>query len=292
MPSLLVMWSKWLPPIERARTIGIVLCATSCGVVFSYHMQKYSTINFRAGFVHFSYYYNYFLGCVGIFWAILWKFLVRNSPERDPRMTLEEQIYIRNSLAGQSTHKNVPIPWKSIFKSSSVLAIIAVTFVQNWTYSSLLNDIPNFSYLPLPNILIGIATFFSGFVIDFIQKSLKSSKIGNTRRKFVFVCLILQIIFVSLAYSFALNFQSNAALTMELIGLIFATFINVRIIVSYLEIAPQFAGVLYGLCKTVAGLLGIIRAITIEIIARQDVGYKGTLITMAVVSCKYPFLNF
>lgn len=293
MPSLLVMWSKWLPPVERFNAIGVAFSGAYVGQIFSYHMPQY-LIRFRnadAANLREYYYYYYFLGCAGLLWAILWKYLVRNSPEMDPFIKFEERHFIRTALSGQSTHKIVPVPWKSMFTSTAVLAIIVTTFVQNWTYFTFLIDIPNlFTYLQTPYIVIGTTTFVAGFVIVFAQKICKRSTIGKARRQFVCISHILQIICVVLAFTFASQWdQVNAMLTFKLIGLGITTLVSVRITISYLEIAPQFAGVLFGICSFVAGFLGVIRPLITLIFVETGFSYATAMMAQEVVLCKYFF---
>lgn len=287
MPSLLVMWSKWLPPVERAKTIGVAFCGAYFGFIFHYHVQKYQINHMNAQHIVWDYYFNYILGCLGLGWAILWRYLVRNSPEMVPHMTLEEKTFIRNALAGQSTHKNVAIPWKSILTSIAVLAIIVATFVQNWAYFSLLIDVPNYSTYPqISYVTVAVATLASGFVLDFLRNKFEKLTFGKARR-FVrhFVCssLILQIVCIILVLGLS---QVNVVQTFKLIGLVFASFVSVCITVSYLEIAPQFAGVLFGICSFVAGLLGALRPLTI-IILKTNLGVAIPNIMYAIVLCKF-----
>lgn len=70
----------------------------------------------------------YVFGVVGCIWTVLWLLFIRQSPRYDRFITIEERNYIENSLARQSTSKKVPIPWKAIWTSSAVWAIIAAQF--------------------------------------------------------------------------------------------------------------------------------------------------------------------
>ena len=50
--------------------------------------------------------------------------LIKRSPGRDPFISIEERRYIEQSLNRQSKDKAVKIPWKAIWTSSAVWAII------------------------------------------------------------------------------------------------------------------------------------------------------------------------
>lgn len=70
----------------------------------------------------------YVFGVVGCIWTVLWLMTIRKSPRFDPFITIEERNYIEHSLARQSTAKKVSTPWKAIWTSSAVWAIIAAQF--------------------------------------------------------------------------------------------------------------------------------------------------------------------
>lgn len=288
MPSLLTMWSKWLPPHERARTIGFSLSGAYLGVVFINVMLLYVFDPFKS-----NAYSSYVIGAAGIVWAFFWRHLVRNSPEQHLRITNAERNYIQATLAGQTTHKNVPIPWISMSTSSAVLVIIVATFVQDWAYFTLQSEIfvffNNFIANMIPLIALAIFTFSAGFLIDGIQKKFASLTNGRVRRQLVCISFIVQILCIYSAIIFAYGFSHypGRALTFKLIGLAFASLVYVRIVANYLEIAPQFAGVLFGICSTLANLLGVIRPLAIQLATSNNIGWTlDPYIVYASITCK------
>ena len=58
------------------------------------------------------------LGVVGVIWAIMWFFLVYNSPAEHPRISAEERDYIEKALNKKAEEK-VPVVNVLYFKSSS-----------------------------------------------------------------------------------------------------------------------------------------------------------------------------
>lgn len=66
----------------------------------------------------------YVFGIIGCVWTVLWLVLIRRSPGRDPFISKAERDYIEQSLNKQSKDKAVEIPWKAIWTSSAVWAII------------------------------------------------------------------------------------------------------------------------------------------------------------------------
>lgn len=72
-------------------------------------------------------------------------FLVKESPDKDPWITVQEKKYIQQSLNNEesSKQKSGP-PWKSILTSTAVWAIAASHFSENWGFYTLLTQLPKF----------------------------------------------------------------------------------------------------------------------------------------------------
>lgn len=88
----------------------------------------------------------YVFGCIGLIWFFLWIFIVKRSPQDDPYITDEERTYIIASLGNQKTNlpKFIDAPWKSIWTSSAVWAIIVAHFCESWGFFTLLTELPSF----------------------------------------------------------------------------------------------------------------------------------------------------
>lgn len=88
----------------------------------------------------------YVFGCIGLVWFLLWIFIVKRSPQDDPNITLEEREYIITSLGNQKTSlpKFIEAPWKSIWTSSAVWAIIVAHFCESWGFFTLLTELPSY----------------------------------------------------------------------------------------------------------------------------------------------------
>lgn len=85
----------------------------------------------------------YVFGGMGFFWVVIWLIFGSNSPSEHKSITEEERNYIESSLNQQ--HKKVIItPWRHIATSLPVWATIVGNFGQNWGYSTLLTEIPNY----------------------------------------------------------------------------------------------------------------------------------------------------
>lgn len=112
------MWSKWAPPYERSRMVVAAFTGNYVGLVISLPVSGLLAQNVSWQSVF------YVFGIIGCVWTVFWLALVRRSPAYDPFISEEEKKYIQDSLNRQSKDKQVKIPWKDIWTSSAVWALI------------------------------------------------------------------------------------------------------------------------------------------------------------------------
>lgn len=136
--SLYEMWSKWAPPYERSRMVVAAFTGNYIGIVVSLPVSGIlaQTLGWESVF--------YVFGVIGCVWTVLWLIFVRKSPKADPFITEEERKYIEFTLDRQSKDEHVSIPWKAIWTSTAVWAIIAAQFAEGWGFFTLQTQLPQF----------------------------------------------------------------------------------------------------------------------------------------------------
>jgi ACS family sodium-dependent inorganic phosphate cotransporter len=85
----------------------------------------------------------YVFGAIGCVWLVLWMIIVRRGPEDDPFISEEEKNYIVKKI-GLRKEENVSPPWRAIFTSAPVWAIVASHCAENWGFYTLLTQLPTF----------------------------------------------------------------------------------------------------------------------------------------------------
>ena len=212
----------------------------------------------------------YVFGSIGCIWTVLWLVFVKREPAFDPYITVEEKNYIENSLKKNKTDKEVLIPWKAIWTSTAVWAIIAAQFAEGWGFFTLqtqlpqfLKDVLNFDIAKsgiisaIPYISLSIMGQVAGFLADWvIIKGYLTTK--QTRRYFNCLSFIAQTIFMLLTAFFLHPVSAVIFITLAMTT---ASFACCSFPVNYLDIAPQFAGILMGICNSFATIAGIISPI-------------------------------
>lgn len=185
----------------------------------------------------------YVFGVVGCIWTALWLMFVRKSPGTDPYITDTERRYIENSLNRQTKDKDVPIPWKAIWTSTAVWAIIAAQFSEGWGFFTLqtqlpqfLKDVLNFDLAKsgfisaIPYLSMSFMLQVSGYLADWVRiKGYWTT--GQTRRYFNCLAFIAQTVCMMLAAWFL---HPATSVTFITIGVALASFAYSSFSVNYL----------------------------------------------------------
>lgn len=134
------MWSKWAPPMERTRMAGFSMAGSYVGTVIAMLLSGVFAVHLGWESVF------YIFGSFGIVWFFVWIFIVKRSPQDDRKMSDQERNFIITSLGNQSNilPKFSDAPWKNIFTSTAVWAIIAAHFCESWGFFTLLTQLPSF----------------------------------------------------------------------------------------------------------------------------------------------------
>lgn len=119
-PSIHSVWARWAPPLERSRMASIAYAGNYAGTVIA--MPASGLLAAAYGWESVFYVF----GAIGVAWLILWMLIVRKCPEDDKFIKEEEKRYIVSKLgtAHHSQTKHISPPWKAMFTSAPVWAIV------------------------------------------------------------------------------------------------------------------------------------------------------------------------
>ncbi|XP_063701342.1 sialin [Culicoides brevitarsis] len=261
-PCIHAVWSKWAPMTERSRMATLAFAGNYAGTVIAMPSSALlaSTYGWESVF--------YVFGIIGILWYVLWLLVVRESPEKDIHCSLEERDFIMHSL-GQKSGDNHVIrhPWREIFTSKPVWAIVASHFSENWGFYTLLTQLPTFLkdtlhfhleksgfVSAIPYLTMGVLLSISGYLADWAQIKgyLTTSQV---RRYFNCGAFLAQTFFMMLA-AYLLHPVGSVICIVIAVGL--GAFAWSGFAVNHLDIAPNHASVLMGISNTFATIPGIL----------------------------------
>ncbi|RZF35165.1 hypothetical protein LSTR_LSTR007867 [Laodelphax striatellus] len=125
--------SQWIPHGEKSvpSSLGAAITLPVCGYLLAW-------LGWESVF--------YITGVIGLLWSISWFLLVFDTPAQHPRISPEERAYIEESIGTGTTtsHKALKVPWKRIFTSLPVWAIIITHGCSVFGYFTIVNQLPTF----------------------------------------------------------------------------------------------------------------------------------------------------
>ena len=262
-PSLHAMTARWIPPCSRNSFIARSYFGSTFGVIFTFPLcgALVPSFGWECPF--------YVIGGITAVWFVAWCIFVFDTPDKHPRISKEERDHINNELKNvASTEENMSIPWKSIAKSVPFWGLMITDSANTWGMFTLLTNTPTYmksvqgldiksngllSGLPFISRYIGAVTI-SPFA-DMIMKR-EWLTTTNVRRLFNSIGLVvpcITLIMLAFATNSGLECSTTYAITLMCIGMYFNGAIAAGHFVSHVDLAPNFAGTLFGISNTFSG---------------------------------------
>uniref|UniRef100_T1JUN7 Major facilitator superfamily (MFS) profile domain-containing protein n=2 Tax=Tetranychus urticae TaxID=32264 RepID=T1JUN7_TETUR len=273
-PACHGIWRHWAPPIERSRLATLAFCGSYAGAVLGLPISGMLTewLGWQACF--------YFYGVVGCFWYISWLLLSFEKPAKHPTITQAELIYIEESIGNvaQTSPTFKTTPWKDIFSSLPVYAIIVANFCRSWTFYLLLISQPTYfkhvfhssvgesGFLgAVPHLCMTIIVPFGGHLADFFRRS---GILTTTQVRKLFNCggFGMEALFLFVVGSTSSEALAISALTFA-VG--FSGFAISGFNVNHLDIAPRYASILMGISNGFGTLAGMFCPIVTELMTEH-----------------------
>ncbi|GFT80241.1 hypothetical protein NPIL_220121 [Nephila pilipes] len=263
-PAINAAISCWSPKVERSRISTIVYTGALLGNVVAMPISGWlCSSEFMGGWPSVF----YLFGSLGCIWFLFWSILVYDTPSEHPGISQEELSYIEQNKGAHSQEKKA-IPWKHIFTSFPMWAVIISHFGHNFGFLILLTEMP--TYLStilhfdiqsngllsaLPYIVQSICAMLAAYFVDKLRTSGNISittirKISNSVGLFgPSLCLL------GITVSGCQPFLNVLLLTL---AMAFNGFVYSGFNVTHVDMSPDFAGTLYGITNTISNINGII----------------------------------
>ncbi|RIB20176.1 major facilitator superfamily domain-containing protein [Gigaspora rosea] len=172
-----------------------------------------------------------------------------------------DMLLSKNQISSRPSYAQ-KIPWKLILSHREVWAILLCQFFNSWSFFTMLSWLPIFYYeyfhvdihligfyTALPYLSYVIMGSIVGYICDYSIHQLKIRVIIVRRSANIIASLGISMILLSITY---LAKTSVEGLLMITIGFALYSFQNSSFLVSHLDIAPKYAGVICGLATTCA----------------------------------------
>ncbi|XP_078492097.1 sialin-like [Ciona intestinalis] len=235
-------WSSWAPPLERSILNSIALSGVPFGIGFVYPFAGYvsETLGWEAVF--------YILGGVTIGWSVVWILIVSDSPRTNRCITAAEVAYIENSIG--FTLK--------VMVSSNNIPFNAVSNLQSG------------AVMTAPYIAQFGVSILAGYITDAARKRKWISTSVARKVNTIIALSFLNIFMITACYCAT---DSTTAVVLFGVGVALRGCIFSAHLSSLVDIAPMYAGVIFGISNTIASIPGFLGPLTAGFVIPDKVHY-------------------
>ncbi|XP_058799273.1 sialin isoform X2 [Phymastichus coffea] len=276
-PSMHDMTAKWIPPNERSRFISSYL-GSSVGVAVTYPLCAViiDAFGWEAVF--------HITSVIGILWYVFWLFLVYDTPQQHPRITAEEKSYIVKSLAASRDDEcgksNKKVPWRSILTSGPFWVTIIAHWGGVWGFITFMTQAPSyFNYVQgwnintvgllsgSPHIARMIFSYMFSMLSDWLLRT-KRMPLTAVRKFANFVCTGGQcLLTIGLGFS---GCRPGYAAFFMISGTAINGAVSSGSIPAFVDLSPNYASVLFGICNLVTLPAGFISPLVVGILTNEN----------------------
>ncbi|KAH8390128.1 hypothetical protein KR200_007664 [Drosophila serrata] len=277
-PCLYTHLAKWCPKREANRLGGVMTTGLDFGTVMGFALSgvlSASSLGWPSAF--------YVPGYMGMAWCLLWLRYGANCPSESRFISLAERKHIELALEkSQANHGGTPpVPWLKILTSRPFIVLALVKMSQACSFYTLMQQIPRyihgiFRYTIAVNALLSALPFLimlmSSYSFIFLAEYL-------TRRKDISLAILRKTInsfatwtpavaLVILSYMGEQNVVGSlccmVAATAAISGQAIGSSLN------HVDLAPNFAGLLFGISNTLMSAAGVISPIIIGLAVTNE----------------------
>ncbi|KAH9523365.1 hypothetical protein Btru_039836 [Bulinus truncatus] len=268
-PCLHAMLGKWAPPLERTLlaacssagiSMGNIIAFSSSGVLCEYGFDNgWGSIFYLAGACNFV-------------WVVAWLIMTSDTPAKHKWISEREKLYIESCIGQGDVKKVRKIPWLKMMTSGPLWALIIGHFCNNYLNYTLLTSMPTFLketlnfdikqsglLSALPYLIQFVGSIAIGFAADLIrEKRWMTTK--SVRKLFQVTSFLGNAVFISLVGQMDCAFR-QVAVALLCFSALFTSFSRAGYVVNNLDLAPSYAGILFGITNTAGTLPGMIAPI-------------------------------
>ncbi len=257
-PSFHSLYARWIPTQERTRAVAKSNCGIPLGTAAALLMTPIIVDHWGWSWAFYLY------GGLGVVWFVGWQTRITAVPADHPSISAEELEHIRANAPTQEVAESPP--WREFLRSMPVWAIIVAHFCNNWSLYVLLTWLPTFvteglgvdfksvgMVSMIPHLVSFIFLNVAGNVADRLISG--GMDVGRTRK------LMQAIGFGGISISLLIVSQVSSvwmAIAVMSAGKALGAFSTGGFSVNHMDVAPRYAGLLFGITNTAGTIPGIV----------------------------------
>jgi len=194
--------AEWFPARERSIAQGIFGAGASMGSVVALPVIAYS---FRMTGWQMTF---LFIGFLGLLWIIPWLFINRNTPDKHPWITKEEQEHILSPTPGNAETREVKVyQWKELLQFRNTWGIISSRFFIDPIWWMFVTWLPTFlkeqfsfdikqvgAFGWVPYLFAAIGGLTGGFYSSaLVRKGMRSEKARKNAITIGCICMLVSL---------------------------------------------------------------------------------------------------
>ncbi|CAN5739191.1 MFS transporter [soil metagenome] len=259
--------AEWFPAKERAIAQGIFGAGASLGSVIAapFIAVLYLSIGWQGTFIG--------IAALGLLWVIPWVIINKNTPDKHPWITKEEQDYITatdTNVSHTAPEANV-YTWKELLKFKSTWGLILSRFFIDPVWWLFVTWLPTFlkeqfefdlkqvgAFAWLPYLLAALGGLLGGYYSSWLIR--KGKDAVQARRQAITIGSVIMLVSLCIIVVVLKDLKDNPSLAIALIG---ATLFGFQFIINNIQTLPsdyfngKNVGVVSGMGGT-AAILGVL----------------------------------
>ncbi|XP_055598838.1 sialin [Uranotaenia lowii] len=290
-PAIHPLTAVWIPPMDRSKFIANMM-ASSLGAAVTMPICGFllDKVGWQSVF--------YVTGGLALVWSIIWFLVVFETPAEHPRISAEERNEIESAIgASVKAKKPTYVPWKSIFTSPPVWAIVLTHGASVFGFFTVVNQLPTYmKYILNFNIkengLLSSLPYLGKYVMAVMSSHLadhlrKQGTLSTTAARKIFTA------FAVMTPGFLMIVQvymgESRAWAVSIFTL--ALFLNGAVTAGYLgnglDIAPNFSGTIFGMANTLSSFGGFVSAYMVGVLTNENQSYGQWQIVFWILAIVY-----
>ncbi|XP_055911749.1 sialin-like [Eupeodes corollae] len=272
-PSIHVMLSHWIPPLERSTFSAMVYCGSYIGTFVSLPFAGWlCTLDFMDGWPLAF----YIFGIFGIVWFGFWMYLVHEWPSTHPRISPSELAFIERSVkltqseshAASAAAEMEKTPWLSILTSLPLWAIVITQFAWSWSLFTLMTELPTYMDQILhfdvqSNSALSGLPFLTTYLMGVLCSRVAEWFLENTNISLVNSYRLwnsIAMVIPAFGLIGAAQVGCNGTWVMVMLAGLgaFSGAIYASIQLNHINLSPKYAGTMYGLTNTIGCMTGFL----------------------------------
>nr|KAI8731889.1 sialin-like isoform X1 [Biomphalaria glabrata] len=268
-PCLHALLGKWAPPLERTILTACTFSGIPIGNIVTFSI---SGVLCQSGFDNGWGSIFYLSGIFTVLWVIAWFLMTADTPAQHKWISERERVYIESSIGKGAVKKVRYVPWLKMFTSGPLWAVIVGHFCSNYLAYTLITSLPTFMkeslnfdikqngvLSSLPYVCQFVSTVSVGHAADLIRQRGWIST-TNVRKSFQVISFLGITMFVSIVGLMSCE-QRHIAVLFLCLCTVFNSLSRGGYVVNHLDLAPSYAGILFGITNTAGTIPGMIAPI-------------------------------